>query len=242
MSNRGKREMHRALSRVFGSPTDMGLRQRRMITARFSEWIYQSKDGKGRDRFRWEIVLGISQRGSARMKESYLTRAIPKAMYSFPRPKWHWKIDALVKLPTNKDIRKKLMADSHFTDAAPDGCKWDYMNKDRGKRIQVVIPVNYHLCVPEGLRLFGKKIVQRTWNHRVYTDKEVWECTYWDFSGLSGSELSWTKAKWCMGFIVKMDVALAIEPTLSRAVSIALSRTVRKTVNSILSDVDENTT
>ena len=81
MSNRGKREMHRALSRVFGSPTGLGLRQREMITARFTEWIYQTKDGEGPDRFRWELSIGIFQRGhSSQMKASYLTRAIPRAM------------------------------------------------------------------------------------------------------------------------------------------------------------------
>ena len=116
---------------------------------------------------------------------------------------------------------------------------WDHIVKQSGKALSITIPVNYHLTVAKhGLQSDGRKIIQRVWNHREYSEKETWECFYWDFSGLTKEESSWSKARYCQGFVVKVAGNLFVDTSLSKAVALATLRTVRAGIKSVLGDLD----
>ena len=153
-----------------------------------------------------------------------------KAMSSPPLPAMHWDFYRFI-----KRVKSYNPPDSSLVPWAPRSVGWDYIGKGDGKRLSLVFPINYHITVPKDVHLDGRKIVQRVWNHRVYSDKETWECSYYDLSGLTKDESSWKKAKWQTGWIVKMETAFAVEKTLPRAILIADKRVIRGAVKSIIS-------
>lgn len=234
MNHRTKRQLHGALGKLLGSPLNMSYRKKREILISLGGWL-----GQG---------LLIGERGMkglvpqrATEYETYKpsvfeTHAI-RAKNTFPNPGWHWKVYPKIKLPKVRGVLG-IPKNPDF-DMVASEMGWNYIIKLDGKSLAVAIPVNYHLVVPKDIRVIGRRMIQRVWNHRDYSDRETWECSYWDFSKLSREEGTWSLASWSEGYIVKMPTSIAVEPTLSRAITMATSRTVRGAVRSILRDSDE---
>lgn len=242
MSHRKKRAIYKSLSNIFGDPTKLSLFQRNAIINLLGGWTAQHRDGAVRRRIQLDTNVSLPNRyKTTEYKVSIYEKAVVAAANSATQPNWHWKIRFLVQLPKQDAVNCRLgIPGIPTTYNPPAGSAWNYIEKREGKNLSIIIPMNYHIAVvPHGVSRIGKKIVQRIWNHRSYTDKEVWECTYWDFSKLGKEENSWMNAKWRTGFVVKMAVGSAVEESLPRALTVAHNRVVRAGINSILSDGDD---
>lgn len=234
MGKKTKREIYKTLTRSFGDPTKLSERRKRQILTILGGWVGQNLDESFRLRLGFALNLSRRTADSTFYRPPLFTKHAIESR-SQPGPNWHWKIDRKIMLPKKKILGAEKINRGDMSDFSPANT-WDHIQKLDGKRIAVAFPVNYHLTVPPEIRVIGKKIVQKVWNHRVYTDKETWECYYWDFTKLGREESTWSQATWHEGFVVKMATSSAVEPTLSRAITMATGRTVRGSIRSILSD------
>lgn len=242
MNKRTKQHIYRELTRAIGDPTKLSEAYRNRLVNLLGGWLGQHSDQSSRRHLsNYSQVSYPNRYNPPAEKVNIYEKHSSKAHWIAGQPNWHWKIERQVQLPKQDAVNCRLGVPAlPHSWCAPSGAKWDWMHKGSGKSIQIMVPMNYHVAVyPHGISTVDRKIVQKVWNHRVYSDKEVWECTYWDFSKLNKDEASWTNAKWQTGFVVKMAVATAVEPTLNRALSMAQSRVVRTGINSILSDADD---
>jgi len=239
---RDKKTLYRLLTKQLGDPKTMTMDKRENLINLLGGWLGQVNDpNEVLSMRRRHRIPYPSRHKSSDTKQTIYEKHATKARWCSDQPAWHWKVDRLVQLPKQTDSNKKLGVPAlPSSSSAPAGSSWDWIRKGTGKHLQIMIPMNYHLTVQKNdLCIIDRKIIQRVWNYRAYSDKEVWECTYWDFTKLGRDESSWAKAKWKTGFVVKMAVASAVEESLSRALSMAQSRVVRMGINSILSDTDE---
>lgn len=240
MQNRQKRATHKFLTKTFGNPLTMSERRRRDILILLGGWLRQhevpasrihiTNNLRVRDDHGYDSTIDRPQRMFVKHAGLALVASAP--------PKWHWRINRRILLPKGQELKSLGVPTSGWEPDRYLHCRhgWRWIEKGDGKSLSIVLPVNYHLTVPADIRVLDKKIVQRAWNHRVYSDKETWECTYWDFTKLTKDENSWTYAEWHSGFVVKMSAGIAVERTLARALTMATQRTVRAGVQSILSD------
>lgn len=240
---RDRKALYRLLSKQLGDPTKLSRDKRQRLHILLGGWLNQHTSQYERRRIS-NSGIPQSYRAAHYFKDtvdSIYEKHATAARWACPQPNWHWKVDRLVHLPKQNDINARLGVPAMPLSAnAPPGMQWDWIHKGVGKNLQIMVPVNYHLTVhKQGLCTVDRKIVQRIWNHRVYSDKQVWECTYWDFSRLGKEEATWQSAKWKQGFVVKMDAGISVEESLTRALSLAQSRVVRAGINSILSDTDD---
>lgn len=231
MNKKDKRSLYRFLHRRFGSPLNMSEEMRARLFILLGGWVWQHQ--KMAKRENWRLAGSIPSRPL--MTQTPALPLFERAAGNVPyiSTGWHWKIDRLIMLPKSPAHRPRVLIG--YADPKNG---WNWISKAHGKTVLVAVPVNYHLSVPKELRFVGKRFVQRAWNKRVYSDKTIWECSFWDFGKLSGDEESWRKATWHQGYLVQMAVAAAVETTLDRAIAMARSRTIRAGIRSVLSDSD----
>jgi hypothetical protein len=227
-----KRNLYRFLTRTCGDPRTMTETQRRRILILLGGWVGQHVVPARRQNMRFN--LAIIPRPTVYSKPPPLNVFEKRASGLYvAQPGWHWQINSRVMLPLTKTFMPKY--DDPTIYASRDK-GWDWVEKQGGKCLSVVIPVNYRLTVPKDIQIIGRKMIQRVWNHRVYSDKETWECSFWDFSCLNRDEDSFNEVKWAEGYVCKMATGSAVETTLARAIAMAKSRTIKSGFKSVLSD------
>lgn len=245
MTKRQKHKLYRLLTQTFGDPLKMDNAQKRRVLVPLGGWLKQSKGNtEGGWNFR-NYVADLPERDYngedplAASNTIYRRHAL-KALSAVRLPPSHWKIGVVVQFPkANENLGIPKTAPDYGY--APRSAKWDYVTKDSGKALTILIPVNYHLTVAKaGLYNDRRRIIQRIWNHRVYSDKETWECSYWDLTGLSREEITWTTAKWHEGYVVRTSTQMAVGPSLSKALGLAMQRTVQGSIKSIMSDGEDD--
>lgn len=236
MNKSKKRVFYRTLNNLFGNPATMDMDVRKNIITLFAGWVKQNSPTAKKKMDKYALYY-LTER------ESFVP-VVPVDLYNkhailslekFRKPSWYWKLAPLVRCPDKfPDFRIDR------TIYAPNPrLTWDWMDKGYNKHLSIMIPANYHNTVAKhGVHLDNKKLVQRIWNRREYTDMETWECSFWDFSHVTKSESSWTKAMWYEGFVVKTAINHAVDVSLQRAINLATRRTVTAGIKSILSDQD----
>lgn len=231
MNKKDKRSLYRFLNRTYGDPQNMSRDMRRRLLIQIGGWVRQHQVPATRHNLRYELQISERPTNYTAPAKTLFERRSEGVHIATPR--WHWNIYSRIMLPKTKSFIPQYVDPDMYADRSKG---WDWVEKLGGKTVRVVIPVTYKLSIPEGIRIIGKRMVQRVWNHRVYSDKETWECSYWDFSCLNRDESSFNEITWSEGYVVLMATGAAVEKTLTRAISMARSRTVKSGVKSILSD------
>lgn len=234
MKKKSKRALYKTLRQLYGDPTNLSLVMRREIATVFGGWLLQHEVPASVVHLRQSLLVpgreGKATTTTLSKAEKIMDHA-RRAHSHTPKLNWHWKIVPRIYPPKGvKDMR------ASWSDRRNGKT---YIGKTNGKTLELVFPINYHINVPSDIRVIDRKIIQSVTNHRVYSDKETWECAYYDLSGLGKEEATWTKAKWREGYLVKMATGMAAEQTLSRAIKLATGRTIRSSVRSILRDHEQ---
>lgn len=238
MNKRIKRKLYKSLTDLLGPSQDMSSRMTHETLILLRGWLDQkmggSRGGLGLpDHRRLDTIGDLTQ-------HNIFKKNFNKSLKLFRPPSSHWQIAPAIRriAQTKQNHRLGVPEEYLYRMDTVVGRPWGWLDKSQGKSLTILIPVNYGISVAKhGLWFDGRKVVQRIWDHRSYTNHDVWRCAYWDFSKLTREENSYINARHCEGYVVKTQTHIFIDETLSKAVSLSNRRTVMAGIKSVLSDV-----
>ena len=205
-------------------------KKKRIVKELLGRWYYQNLNGKKDRNYRYaeQFTRRIGDYHPY-VQKKYFYDAVQKSYSCFDRVLGRITIRPLIKHPDVLPTGTLMVPKPPGEFLSPVHVDWDYMLR-RGSTMDIVIPANYYATVKRhGLDRDGRKIVQRVWNHRVYEDKETWECMYWYVNPRSPSHHS--------GYICKTGTHISVHPTLEMALAMARKKTVASAIKSIMKDV-----
>ena len=229
LASKNRTRLFRELDKVLGKPETMTDKKKKIVRELLGRWYYQQLNGKKDGVYRYAEQL-TRRKGDyhPHVQRKYFYAAALKSMECFERVLGRISIRPFIKHPDILPTSEVLGSRPAGEILSPRGVDWDYLHR-WGSRMDIVIPANYYATVKRhGLARDGRKIVQRIWNHRVYEDKETWECMYWHVNSRSPSHYS--------GYICKTGTHISVHPTLEMALAMARKKTVASAIKSIMKD------
>jgi len=230
LASKNRTRLFRELDKVLGRPEIMTDKKKRIVRELLGRWYYQKLDGKKDTSYRYaEQLTRRTGDYKPHVPTKYFYAAALKSVVCFEKQLGRISMRGLVKYPNILPTNTLLTPIPVGMILSPRGADWDHLHR-RGSTIDIVIPANYYATVKRhGVARDGRKIVQRIWNHRVYEDKETWECMYWHVNPRSPTYHS--------GYVCKTGTHISVHPTLEMALAIARKKTVASAIKSIMKDV-----
>ena len=230
LASKNRTRLFRELDKVLGRPETMSDKKKWIVRELLGRWYYQRLNGKKDTGYRYAEQL-TRRTGDYKpyVQRKYFHDAALKSTACFVRQLGRITIKPLIKRPDTLPTNALPGLISSATILSTLHARWDDVHRI-GSAMDIVIPANYYATVKRhGLDRDGRKIVQRIWNHRVYEDKETWECMYWHVNSRSSSHHS--------GYICKTGTHISVHPTLEMALAMARKKTVAAAIKSIMKDV-----
>ena len=230
LASKSRTRLIRELDKVLGRPETMTDKKKKIVRELLGRWYYQKLSGGKKDmNYRYAETL-TRRTGDYKpyVQKKYFYDAVQKSQACFNKNVGRIIINTLIRHPSllPKDALIPPYSVSQFL--SPADARWDHLHR-WGTTITIVIPADYYATVKRhGLEKDGRKIVQRIWNHRVYEDKETWECMYWHVTPKSMTHHS--------GYICKTGTHTSVHPTLEMALAMARKKTVAAAIKSIMKD------
>jgi len=228
LASKSRTRLFRELDKVLGKPETMTDKKKRIVRELLGRWYYQ-KHGKKTGEYRYAETLTRKQ-GNYKpyVQNKYFYDAAIKSLACFPKSLGRTSIQSLVKHPDVVPADAILVPKLAKEILSAPRVGWDYLSR-YGSMMTIVIPANYYATVKRhGVQMDGRKIVQRIWNHRVYEDKETWECMYWHVTSKVPTHHS--------GYVCKTGTHISVHQTLEMALGMAKKKTVAAAIKSIMKD------
>ena len=231
LASKSRTRLFRELDRVLGKPETMTDKKKRIVRELLGRWYYQ-KNYNGRKvsgQYRYAETL-TRKTGDYKpyVQKKYFYDAVQKSQACFNKNVGRIIINTLIRHPSllPKDALIPPYSVSQFL--SPADARWDHLHR-WGTTITIVIPADYYATVKRhGVQMDGRKLIQRIWNHRVYEDKETWECMYWHITSKVPTHHS--------GYVCKTGTHISVHPTLEMALAMARKKTVAAAIKSIMKD------
>ena len=228
LASKNRTRLFRQLDKVLGRPETMTDKKKKIVRELLGRWYYQKLNVDKRhfvNRYAETLTRRIGEYKPYAQKK-YFDDAAQKSKACFVGGFGRIVIKPLIKHPA---IPPTGTLNSVGVFLSPPEADWNYAFH-QGSMTTIVIPANYYATVKRhGLQQDGRKIVQRIWNHRVYEDKETWECMYWHFSKGLPTHHS--------GYVCKTGTHISVHQTLNMALGMARKKTVASAIKSIMKDV-----
>ena len=232
LASKSRTRLFRELDRVLGRPETMTDKKKRIVRELLGRWYYQKLLGGKKD-------VGIIYRHAETLtrktsnykpyvQNKYFYDAAQKSLACFPKNMGRTSIRSLTKHPDVAPADAVLIPKPAGEILSAPRVGWDYLSR-YGSTITIVIPADYYATVKRhGVQMDGRKLIQRIWNHRVYEDKETWECMYWHITSKVPTHHS--------GYVCKTGTHISVHKTLEMALGMARKKTVAAAIKSIMKD------
>ena len=232
LASKSRTRLIRELDKVLGKPETMTDKKKKIVRELLGRWYYQKNyNGKKESgHYRYAETL-IRKTGNYKpyVQNKYFYNAAHKSLACFPKNMGRTSIQSLIKHPDVAPTDAVLIPKPAGEILSAPRVGWDYLSRYGSMMITIVIPANYYATVKRhGVQMDGRKLVQRIWNHRVYEDKETWECMYWHITSKVPTHHS--------GYICKTGTHISAHPTLEMALAMARKKTVAAAIKSIMKD------
>lgn len=222
MVARTAKKIRKDLCRILGTPRAMSERELLHIKAAFTGWYNTQMEPPRSGNPRIYSVENHDKLIGQRWLIRHGDRAVSRFHGEFREKFGNWSVEAIAKGSPMYDRPKR---------------HWKTIETTSRKRVQIVIPVTWHLDVAtKGIGSDGRKVVQRAWGHRDYGDKQIWNCYFWDFRKLSNDENSWNKCTYHEGYVAKCDSHVVVDTDLARALKTLGKRVVDEVADGVVLD------
>ena len=231
LASKSRTRLFRELDKVLGRPETMTDKKKRIVRELLGRWYYQKNYNGRKESGQYRYAETLTRKtGDYKpyVQKKYFYDAVQKSAACFDKQAGRITINALIRHPAILPEGALMVPNSVGGFLSPANADWNYLHR-WGSAITIVIPADYYATVKRhGLERDGRKIVQRIWNHRVYEDKETWECMYWHVTPKSMTHHS--------GYICKTGTHTSVHPTLEMALAMARKKTVAAAIKSIMKD------
>jgi hypothetical protein len=230
LASKSRTRLFRELDKVLGRPENMTDKKKRIVRELLGRWYYQKLlGGKKETHYRYaETLTRKTSDYKPHVQKKYFYNAVQKSQACFEKTLGRITINTLIRHPATLPEGALMIPNSVGALLSPANAGWDSLTR-WGSTITILIPADYYATVKRHeLERDGRKIVQRIWNHRVYEDKETWECMYWHVTRKSLSHHS--------GYVCKTGTHISVHQTLEMALGMARKKTVAAAIKSIMKD------
>jgi hypothetical protein len=231
LASKSRTRLFRELDKVLGRPENMTDKKKRIVRELLGRWYYQKNYNGKKESGHYRYAETLTRKTGdykPHVQKKYFYDAAIKSLACFPKSLGRTSIQSLIKHPDVAPADAVLIPKPAGEILSAPRVGWDYLSR-YGSMMTIVIPANYYATVKRhGVQMDGRKIVQRIWNHRVYEDKETWECMYWHITSKVPTHHS--------GYVCKTGTHISVHPTLEMALGMARKKTVAAAIKSIMKD------